>query len=142
MKLSVKRLSDKATIPEYQSVGSAGFDLHAVDNYVLMPGEIELVGTGLAFDIPSGYELQIRPRSGLSAKSKLRIANSPGTIDNDFKGEVKIIMENTGRMVSIIDKGDRVAQAILAPIIQAEIMEVEEVGESERGSGGFGSTGR
>jgi dUTP pyrophosphatase len=140
MKLSIKRLSPDAVLPKYQTSGSAGFDLHAVDNYVLMPGETILIGTGLAFEFEQGYELQIRPRSGLSSKSKLRVLL--GTIDSDYRGEVKVIIENIGHMVSIIDKGDRVAQAVLAPIVQAEIVEVEELGETERGSGGFGHSGK
>lgn len=140
MKLPIKRIHPDAIIPQYQSLGAAGFDLHAVDNYVIIPNETVLISTGLIFDIPVGYELQIRPRSGLSAKTKLRIANSPGTIDSDYKDEVKVIIENTGSLVSIIDKGDRVAQAVLAPIVRAEIVEVDVVEESARG--GFGSTGR
>lgn len=140
MRLPIKRIHPDALIPQYQSLGAAGFDLHAVDNYVIMPNETVLISTGLIFDIPVGYELQIRPRSGLSAKSKLRVANSPGTIDSDYKQEVKIIIENIGSLVSIIDKGDRVAQAVLAPVTRAEIVEVDVVEESARG--GFGSTGK
>jgi dUTP pyrophosphatase len=139
MKLSIKRLSPDAILPKYQTSGSAGFDLHSVDNYVLMPGDTILIGTGLSFEFEQGYELQIRPRSGLSAKTKLRVLL--GTVDSDYRGEVKIIIENIGHMVSIIDKGDRVAQAVLAPIVQAEIVEVEELGETERSNKGFGSTG-
>lgn len=142
MKLSIKRLSDHALLPAYQTSGSAGFDLHVIDNYVLKPGETQLLSTGLAFDIPSGYEIQIRPRSGLSAKTGLRVANAPGTIDSDFRGEVKIIMYNTGNLMEIIDRGDRVAQAVLAPVTQAEIVEVDELSTTDRADGGFGSTGR
>ena len=140
MKLGIKRLSDQAVLPKYQTSGSAGFDLHSIMNYVLEPGKTVLVSTGLAFNIPEGYELQIRPRSGVSAKTGLRVANAPGTIDSDFKGEVKLIIQNTGSMFEIIDKGDRIAQAVLAPVLQAEFVE-EELEESERGSNGFGSTG-
>ena len=140
MKLSIKRLSPDAILPKYQTSGSAGFDLHAVDNYVLMLGETILIGTGLSFEFEQGYELQIRPRSGLSAKTKLRVLL--GTIDSDYRGEVKVIIENIGHMVCIIDKGDRVAQAVLAPIVQAEIVEVEELGETLRGPNGFGHSGK
>lgn len=140
MKLKVKRLHNDSILPAYQTSGAAGFDLHALTNYVLMPGESTLISTGLSFEIPVGYELQIRPRSGLSAKTKLRVIL--GTIDSDYRGEVKVIMENTGSLVSIIDQGDRIAQAVLAPVVQAEIVEVDELGESERSAGGFGSTGR
>lgn len=141
MKLGIKRLSESATLPKYQSKQASGFDLHSVDNYVLKPGETHLISTGLAFDIPEGYEIQIRPRSGLSAKTGLRVANAPGTVDADYTGEVKIIMANTGNLIEIIDKGDRIAQAVLAPVVQAEIVEVEEINQTERGSAGFGSTG-
>lgn len=140
MRLPIKRIHDSAIIPQYQSLSAAGFDLHAVDNYVIMPNETVLISTGLIFDIPVGYELQIRPRSGLSAKTKLRVANSPGTIDSDYKQEVKIIIENIGSLVSIIDKGDRVAQAVLAPVTRAEIVEVDEI--EDTGRGGLGSTGK
>ena len=140
MKLSIKRLSDQAILPRYQTDGSAGFDLHVVENYVLKPGETQLLSTGLAFDIPHGYEIQIRPRSGLSAKTGLRVSNAPGTIDSDFKSEVKVIMHNVGSKFEVIDKGDRVAQAVLAPVAQAEIVEVDEIVDT--GRGGLGSTGR
>ena len=140
MRLPVKRISDSAIIPKYQTSGSAGFDLHAVGTHVLMPGETLLVDTGLAFEIPAGYELQIRPRSSLSAKTKLRVLL--GTVDSDYRGQVKVIIENIGHLVSIIDDGDRIAQAVLAPIMQADIVEVEELGETERAEGGFGSTNK
>ena len=142
MKLGIKRLSESAIIPKYQSKQASGFDLHVINDCVLKPGETHLISTGLAFDIPEGYEIQIRPRSGLSAKTGLRVCNSPGTVDQDFRGEVKIIMANTGNLIEIIDKGDRIAQAVLAPVVQAEIVEVEEINQTERGSGGFGSTGK
>lgn len=142
MKLGIKRLSESAIIPKYQSKQASGFDLHSVDNYVLKPGETHLISTGLAFDIPEGYEIQIRPRSGLSAKTGLRVANAPGTVDSDYTGEVKIIMANTGNLIEIIDKGDRIAQAVLAPVVQAEIVEVDELKSTERAESGFGSTGR
>lgn len=139
MKLPFKSLSDKAVAPKYQTSGSSGFDLHASETVVLMPGETHLISTDLAFDIPAGYELQVRPRSGLSAKTKLRVIL--GTIDSDYKGHVKVIMENTGSLVSVIDEGDRIAQAVLVPVVQAELVEVDEVGESQRSSNGFGHTG-
>lgn len=140
MKLGVKKLHKQAKIPQYQTSGSAGFDLHVVGNHVIKPGETHLISTGLAFDIPEGFELQIRPRSGLSAKTGLRVANAPGTIDSDFKSEVKLIMSNVGNLVEIVDEGDRLAQAVLAPVIQADIEEVEDINQTNRGA--FGSTGR
>jgi dUTP pyrophosphatase len=141
MQLGVKKLKDNAVVPKYQSDGASGFDLHATDDICLMGGEVHLIGTGLAFDIPSGYELQIRPRSGLSAKTFLRVANSPGTIDEDYSGEVKIIMHNTGTIPSVIKAGDRIAQAVLCPVIRADIVEVTTIKNTTRGSSGFGSTG-
>jgi dUTP pyrophosphatase len=138
MKLGIKRLSDLVRLPKYQTLGSSGFDLHALDNYVIMPGETALIETGLAFNIPDGHEIQIRPRSGLSAKSKLRIVL--GTIDSD-SGQVKVIAENTGHLVIIIDRDDRIAQAVLAPVVRAEFVE-EELEDSERSVNGFGHTGK
>lgn len=140
MKLSIKRLSTSAVLPAYKTSGSVGFDLYVVGSYTVMPGETILVNTGLAMEIPPGHEVQVRPRSGLSSTTKLRVIL--GTLDFDYRGEIKIIVENTGTTPHFINQGDRVAQAILAPIVQADIMEVEELGETERNSGGFGSTGK
>lgn len=147
----VKKLHPDAIIPKYQTAGASGFDLHALEDVLLMPGETHLVRTGLSFEIPPNTELQIRPRSGLSAKTKLRIANAPGTVDEDYRGELKVIIENTtSRYFGIvpnsfggieIKKGDRIAQAVLCPIIRALIEEVTEINETSRGNGGFGSTG-
>lgn len=139
MKVGIKRLHKDANIPKYAYEGDAGFDLAAIESVTLSPGETKLIGTGLAFNIPSGYELQVRPRSGMSLKTKLRVANAPGTVDSNFKGEVKVIAENTGHRPIFIEKGDRIAQAVLGIVFTAEFVE-EELNDSERGEKGFGSS--
>lgn len=150
--IRVKKLHPDAVIPKYQSAGASGFDLHALEEVTLLPGETHLVKTGVAFQIPANTEIQVRPRSGLSAKTKLRVCNSPGTVDSDYTGECVVIMENTTpRYFGIvpnsfggitIKKGDRIAQAVLCPVIRADIEEVEELDKTDRGNKGFGSTGQ
>lgn len=145
--IPIKKLSKNAVIPEYKTDGSAGMDFHALirsDGYAIniFPGKTELIRTGLAMAIPTGYELQIRPRSGLSLDTKLRIANSPGTIDSDYTGEIKIIVENIGDTPIIIAHHDRIAQGVLCKVPQAEFIEVEELSGTVRGEGGFGSSGK
>lgn len=147
LKVKIKKLRSDAVIPNYATDGSAGFDFVATEDITIMPGEVTLIKTGLSFEIPKGYELQIRPRSGMSLNTKLRISNSPGTIDSDYRGEVAIIMENIDSRGLVyykcyIKKGDRVAQGVICPIIQAEFEEVTELSDTERGSGGFGHTGK
>lgn len=106
-----------------------------------MPGETVLVGTGLSFEIPLGFELQVRPRSGMSLKTKLRVSNSPGTIDSDYRGEVKIIIDNIGHSPYTVEIGDRIAQGVIAQAFQTVFEEVTELTDTERGAGGFGSSG-
>ena len=145
MKLKIKKTSDRAKVPFYATSGSAGFDLHAIDTMTVPAGGTVKVRTGLAFEIPEGYELQIRPRSGMSAKTKVRISNSPGTLDSDFRGEVLIIVDNISQNQADsyrIQEGDRIAQAVLQKVEQADFELVEELTETQRGSGGFGSTGQ
>ncbi len=141
LKIKIKKLHKDAVIPMYATKGSAGFDIHTVNESCIKAGDTQIIKTGLSFEILEGYELQIRPRSGLSAKTKLRISNAPGTIDSDFRGEVGIIIDNIGKEDLVINKGDRIAQAVLCPVIQAEFEEVEELSSTERSEGGFGSTG-
>lgn len=142
MQVKIKKLNNNAIIPKYQTQGASGFDFHAVEDVMLYPGVTLLVKTGLAFKLPKGYELQVRPRSGLSLKTPLRIANSPGTIDEDFVGEVCVIMENLSDISEYkINKGDRIAQGVICPVVQAQLEVVEELEETARGSGAFGSTG-
>lgn len=133
----------KGDLPAYQSVLASGFDVRAqLDNeLILMPGERALVPTGLAFEIPAGFEIQARPRSGLAIKSGISLVNTPGTIDADYRGEVKIILINLGNEPFPIKDQDRIAQLVLCPVLQADFEVVETLSSTERGAGGFGSTG-
>jgi dUTP pyrophosphatase len=145
--VSVCAMYDDVEIPKYQTSGSAGCDVKAYfsdkKNLLIRPRETVLVPTGLKFSVPDGYEMQIRPRSGLSLKTKLRIANSPGTLDSDYRGILMIILENTSNTEEInIDHGDRIAQLVFAPVVQAQFNVCTELDNTERGSGGFGSTGK
>ena len=147
MKIKIKKLHKDAIIPIYATTGSAGFDFHSIEDIVVSQHKSLLVKTGLSFEIPIGYELQVRPRSGLSLKTKLRISNSPGTIDSDYRGEVCIIVDNIDSRENystdiVIKKGDRIAQGIICPIQQVEFEEVEELDRTERGGFGFGSSGK
>ena len=145
MKLQVKKLRDDAIIPTRGSVKASGLDLYAVEDTILFAGETKLVKTGIAFGIPEGYEVQVRPRSGLSLKTPLRVANSPGTVDQDYTGECAVVMTmlaGTPFLSYEIKRGDRIAQAVLCPVTIPELEEVSELGQTERGAGGFGSTGK
>lgn len=146
--IKIKKLShydDSLPLPRYETAAAAGADLRAQlvqgEKLIIKRGERVLVPTGMLMEIPHGYELQIRPRSGLSFKTGLMVLNSPGTIDSDYRGEVKIILGNLGDKDEVIMHGDRIAQAVLAPVVQANYEAVAELSETERGSGGFGSTG-
>ena len=143
--VKIYRIDDSVVIPEYQSKEAAGFDFASFEDYTIKPGETKLVRSGLILDIPFGYEIQMRPRGGVSFKTGLRVANSPGSIDSDFVGEIMIIMTNTGDINEIINKGDRVAQGMIKPVLQAIFTEVktkDELKETERGGGMLGSTGK
>jgi dUTP pyrophosphatase len=142
MILKIKKLNKDALIPSYKSEEASGFDLHSIEDIVIKPGERKLISTGLAFEIEKGYEIQIRPRSGLAYKHGITVLNSPGTIDSDYRGEIKVLLINLGDKDFEIKKGDRIAQAVVAPVIQVEFLEVENLRETKRGSGGFGSTGK
>lgn len=151
MKLGFKKVHTDAKLPSYAHVGDAGMDVCAVENVVLFPFTPTLVKTGLVVEIPTGYELQVRPRSGLALKKSITVWNSPGTIDSGYKGEIGIILlwapitqlstQDVKQDCEWIKKGDRIAQLVLAPVTKADIVEVSEVSETERGTGGFGSTG-
>ncbi|MCC2680167.1 MAG: deoxyuridine 5-triphosphate nucleotidohydrolase [Pseudobdellovibrio sp.] len=135
----------KGELPAYQSPGASGFDVRAQlegKSVILKKGERALVPTGLSFEIPVGYEIQARPRSGWAAKQGLTVLNTPGTIDADYRGEVKVILVNLGQEDVVIQDQDRCAQFVIAPIYQAKFELVEALGETERGAGGFGSTGK
>lgn len=145
--IKVKKLDhfdDNFPLPQYETKLAAGADLRASleEELVIKPGERVLVPTGLAFEIQDGFEVQIRPRSGLSLKTGLLVVNSPGTIDADYRGEVKIILGNFGKNIEVIKHGDRIAQMVLCPIIQAQFEEVKALSTTDRGEGGFGSTGK
>lgn len=142
--LKVKKLINfTGELPKYESKYASGFDVRAqlTEALTLKPGERSLIPTGLSFEIPEGYEIQARPRSGLAIKKGVGLVNSPGTIDADYRGEVKIILINLGQENLVIENGERIAQLVLCPIIQAEFEETTELGSTDRGAGGFGSTG-
>lgn len=139
MRVLIKRTNKQVKLPKYETSGAAGFDLAATAEYLMLPGRKEVIETGLSFEIPKGYELQIRGRSGLTSKTGLRVAL--GTIDSDYRGVVKVIIENIGEYTHRIQVGDRIAQGIIAPIVQADFEEVDELGDTDRGVNGFGSTG-
>lgn len=144
LRVKIKKLSPEAVIPQYQTTGAAGFDFHAIEDMEINPRQTVLVKTGLSMEIPEGYELQVRPRSGMSLKTKMRVANSPGTIDSDYRGEICIIMEYIGMLGALpyqIKKGDRIAQGVICPVYQATFIE-DELSDTERGEGGFGSTNK
>ena len=142
--LRVLRLPNfKGEMPKYQSELASGIDIRAqlAETLVLKPGHRALVPTGLSFEIPPGFEIQARPRSGLAAKQGITLLNTPGTIDADYRGEVKIILANLGQETVEISDQDRIAQLVLCPVIQAELVWADSLSESGRGTGGFGSTG-
>ncbi|MDR2136979.1 MAG: dUTP diphosphatase [Synergistaceae bacterium] len=129
-------------LPAYATPASAGVDLRAVERCVLRPGERGLVPTGIGIALPVGYEAQVRPRSGLALKHGIILPNSPGTIDADYRGEIKVIVLNLGDSPFTIEPGDRIAQMVVAPVSQVDWAEVDRLDETERNEGGFGSTGR
>ena len=139
----IKRLSKDVALPKYETEGSSGLDLAAyTDNQVkILPGKSEIISTGLAVAIPKNFEIQIRPRSGLAAKSQISVLNTPGTIDADYRGELKVILINLSDKVFVVEKGLRIAQMVLCPVVKAKLKEVTKLEDTERGSGGFGSTG-
>lgn len=142
MKLKLKRFNEKAKLPMYATKGSAGFDLETVEPFSLEPFERKLVKTGWGVELPEGYEMQIRSRSGLALKNGIIVLNAPGTIDSDYRGEIGVILMNMSKNVYYFQQGDRIAQAIIAKVKQPkEIIEVEEMSDTKRGEGGFGSTG-
>jgi dUTP pyrophosphatase len=133
-------------LPAYETAGSAGMDVRAAvpegEPVILAPGERAMVPTGLSVAIPQGYEIQVRPRSGLAAKHGLTCLNTPGTIDSDYRGEIKVILINLGQEAFTIQRGERIAQLVLAPVTRLAWLAVDSLDETERGAGGFGSTGR
>jgi dUTP pyrophosphatase len=141
--VQIKRLPHGAglPLPAYATSGAAGMDIVSAEQVTIAPGARHAVATGLAVAIPEGYEIQVRPRSGLALKHGITVPNTPGTIDSDYRGELKVILINLGDEPFAIMRGDRVAQLVLAPVVQAAWDEVAELDATERGEGGFGSTG-
>ena len=139
----IKRLSKKISLPRYETDESSGMDLAAnIEEIIeIEPGNTAIIPTGIAVSIPKNYEIQIRPRSGLAAKNQISVLNTPGTIDADYRGELKVILVNLGEKDFKIEKGFRVAQMVLCPVIRAKFKEVDTLEETERGTSGFGSTG-
>ena len=144
VKIQIKRLNPKVKIPSYKTEGSSGMDLMAFlkDPVTIKPKSSELISTGISVAIPEDTEIQIRPRSGLAAKSNIGVLNTPGTIDSDYRGELKIILYNHGADDFVVNNGDRIAQMVLMPVLKASFEEVENLPDTIRGTGGFGSTGK
>ena len=144
VKLLIKRLKKNIILPEYKTDGSSGLDLMAdiEQSIKILPGEKEIIPTGISIAIPEHYEIQIRPRSGLAAKNSISVLNTPGTIDSDYRGEIKVILINFGKKTFEIKRNDRIAQMVLCPIVKADLKEVESLPETIRGDDGFGSTGK
>lgn len=143
-RVSVKIIAEKgAVIPEYKTTGAAGADVcaHIESDLVIPVGKSAMIPTGLFFEIPEGYEIQVRPRSGLAAKNGVTVLNTPGTIDSDYRGELRVILINLGNEDFTIHNNDRIAQIIIAPVTQAVFVPADSLSETERGAGGFGSTG-
>lgn len=147
IELKIKRLSEEfwdIALPSYSTEGSSGMDIRAAVNNeeVISSGKVKLIPTNIAVEIPKGFEIQVRPRSGLAVKHGIGVLNSPGTIDSDYRGEVKIILFNFSDKDFVIKRGDRIAQLVLAKTYSANIIESTELVETERGAGGFGHTGK
>jgi dUTP pyrophosphatase len=145
----VKKLNPDAVLPTRADPGASGWDLYATETVMIPPGVTVMVSTGLAMEVPAGYEIQIRPRSGLAAKSGITVLNSPGTVDSSYRGEVKVLLHNTRNTLLsstfnefMVFKGDRIAQAVIMQLPSVEIVEVTELSDTQRGTGGFGSTGK
>ena len=144
VKILVKKLNTKVQLPSYKTKGSSGMDLMAfIDNPITIPPNTSaLISTGLSIAIPEDSEVQIRPRSGLAAKSNIGVLNTPGTVDSDYRGELKIILFNHGKKDFTVKNNDRIAQMVLMPVLKMNFEEVDELPKTLRGSGGFGSTGK
>ena len=141
MEIRIKKLDENVILPEYKTNGSAGMDICANENAIIQAGQIKLISTGIAVAIENGFEVQVRARSGLSTKHGITCINGIGTIDSDYRGEIGVPLINLGKSDFIINKGDRIAQLVVNKIEQPEIKVVEELDDTERGEGGFGSTG-
>ena len=141
MLLKVKKLAEDAVLPQYAHPGDAGADLFANEDVILPAGGSGMIKTGISIELPAGIEAQVRPRSGLAAKHAVTVLNAPGTIDEGYRGEVCVILINHGEESFMIEKGMKIAQMVVKPVITVEVEEVEELSDTQRGDGGFGSTG-
>ena len=139
----IKRLSKNIELPKYETNGSSGMDLSAnIEKQIkIEPGKTSIIPTGISVSIPKNFEIQIRSRSGLAAKSQISVLNSPGTIDADYRGELKVILINLGNKTFVVERGARIAQMVLCPIVKAKFKEVDNLDDTDRGASGFGSTG-
>ena len=142
-KIQIKKLSTEVLTPKYETSGSSGMDIAAYirQDIIINPGEKALIPTGFSLSVPQGYEVQIRPRSGLAAKKGVTVLNTPGTLDSDYRGEIKVILINLSKDVFYVKSGERIAQIVVCPVKQVVVEEVNELSETNRGVGGFGSTG-
>ena len=141
-KISIKfKLAEGASLPEYKTAGAAGADVYSNEDCSIDPNSWKMVSTGLFPEIPENFEIQVRSRSGLAAKNGVFVLNSPGTVDSDYRGEIKVILANMSDKPFEVRKGDRIAQLVISPVSQADFETVSEISETERSSGGFGSTG-
>ncbi len=141
MKIKIRKIHPNALIPKYQTEGSSGFDLHAVEEVMIKPHSVGLVKIGICLSLEVGYELQVRTRSGLALNHQVMVLNSPGTVDNDYRGEIKVILANLSDKDFKVQVGDRIAQGVVQKTYKAEFIECKRLDETSRGSGGFGSTG-
>ena len=141
MKLKVKRIHAEAKLPHYAHPGDAGLDLFSVEDQVIHPGETRLIRTGICVELPPGTEGQVRPRSGLALKNQITVLNTPGTVDEGYRGEVGVILINHGNKAFEVRKEMKIAQFVIAPVLRVEVEEIGELSDTRRSSGGFGSTG-
>lgn len=139
--MKIKKMRENAKVPTYANPGDSGFDFYSAIDATIAPGKTIIIPTGIAFEVPVGYELQVRARSGLSAKTMLRVANGIGTVDAPFRNEVGVILWNAGQEEISIKEGDRIAQGVICPVVRVTLVESEELSLSERGMSGFGSSG-
>ena len=144
IKILIRKLDTKIPIPKYETDGSSGMDLSAYlkNDLIIAPNEKKMIPTGLMASVPKGYEIQIRPRSGLAFKNSITVLNTPGTIDSDYRGEIKVVLFNHGKENFKIENNMRIAQMVVCPVTLAEVYEVDNLDKTERGKGGFGSTGK
>lgn len=139
--LKIQRIHPNAKLPEYAHPGDAGLDLFSIENAVIPPGESKLVGTGIVIELPEHTEAQIRPRSGLALKNQITVLNSPGTIDHGYRGQIGVILINHGTKPFTVESGMKIAQMVIAPVMSVNVIDSNDLTETKRGEGGFGSTG-